>query len=275
MLRVTNNVYAETGYRGCNVGFVVTSEGVVMIESPMVPEDSIKWRDEMVKYGPVRYLINTEPHGDHFSGNCFFGGTVIGHEGTREAILASSLEQFKNMLKQMAPGAAPLDEHFYFRPPTITLSQRLTLHLGNHTVKLINMPGHTPYQVAVYLPEERVVFTSDNVVHGHIPFMHQALPFAWLDALKQLEQLDAEVFIPGHGSVCSRSYIAEMSANIQTWIDEVTKAINEGLSLEQAQDRILQLERFKLGVGEERMVGVQRNNIAHLYEALSSTKKTI
>lgn len=272
MQKITKNVYVETDYRGSNVGFIVTSEGIVMIESPMIPEDAIKWRDEIAKYGEVRYLINTEPHGDHFGGNCFFGGTVIGHEGTREEILRpSALEMFQNMLKQMAPDAAPLDEHFYFRPPTITLSQRLTLYLGDHTFKLINMPGHTPFQVAVYIPEERVVFTSDNVIQGHMPFMFQSLPLDWLDSLKQLEQLDAEVIVPGHGNVCSRSYLAEMSANIQAWVDAVTQAINEGLSLEQAQDKISQLEHFKLEAGEQLMVQTQQTNIARIYEVLKGS----
>jgi len=275
MQKIGKNVYVETAYRGANCGFCVTGEGIVMVESPMVPEDALKWRDVIARYGQVRYLINTEPHGDHFSGNSFFGGTVIGHEGTREAILASSVAQFKNMVKQVAPDAPPLDEQFSFRPPTITLSQRLTLHLGDHTVRLINMPGHTPYQVAVYLPEEKVVFTSDNVVNGHMPFMHQSLPFAWLEALTQLEQLDAEVYVPGHGEPCRRGYLAEMKAIVQGWIDAVTQAINGGLSLEQAQDRMLRMERFKPEAGSEGPMAarVPRDNIAHLYEVLGGAKK--
>jgi cyclase len=103
MQRITNNVYAETGFRGCNPGFVVTTEGVVMIDTPQMPADAIKWREEVAKHGRVRYLINTEPHGDHFTGNFFFEGTVVAHEGTRQAILAASVEQLKERFKQMEP----------------------------------------------------------------------------------------------------------------------------------------------------------------------------
>ena len=60
-----------------------------------MPTDAVKWRDEINKHGEVRYLINTEPHGDHTTGNCFFGGTVVAHEGTREAVLADSAEELK------------------------------------------------------------------------------------------------------------------------------------------------------------------------------------
>ncbi len=267
--KISDNVYAETGFRGCNPGFVVTKEGVVMIDTPQMPADAIKWRDEISKHGAVRYLINTEPHGDHFTGNYFFEGTVIAHEGVKEAILAASVEQLKERLKQTAPQSLPLIEGYSYRPPTITLSQRLTLYLGDHTFQLIHVPGHTPFQVAVYIPEERVVFTSDNVFSKVQAWLQQALPYEWLDSLKRIQELEADVLVPGHGSICDRSYIPEMSAFIQAWIDAVAKAINQGMSLEEAQDKISFIDRYPMEAGSEPMAQqVQHMNVARLYEVL-------
>ena len=99
MKQLTANVYVETGFQGANCTFVTTEEGIVMIETPQMPVEAVKWRDEIAKHGTVRYIINTEPHGDHFSGNCFFEGIIIGQEGVRQAILASNAEQFKERLK--------------------------------------------------------------------------------------------------------------------------------------------------------------------------------
>lgn len=270
MEKITDNVYAETGFRGCNPGFVVTGEGVVMIDTPMIPADAIGWRDEIAKHGPVRYLVNTEPHGDHFTGNCFFEGTVVAHEGTREAILAASPQQLKEHLKQTAPDSLPLLEGFSYRPPTVTFSQRLTLYLGSHSFQLINLPGHTPYQVAVYIPEERVVFTSDNVFCRVQAWLHQALPYDWLDSLRRIQELEADVLVPGHGSLCDRTYIPEMSAFIQAWIDAVTVAIDKGMSVGEAQDKVSLLDRHPMEVGTESMAReVQRMNVARLYEVLN------
>ena len=269
MQKITDNVYAETGFRGCNPGFVVTREGVVMIDTPQIPTDAVKWRDEIAKHGPVRYLINTEPHGDHISGNYFFEGTVVAHEGTREAILAASVEQLKERLKQTAPDSLSLMEGFSYRPPTITLSQRLTLYLGDHTFQLIHVPGHTPYQVAVCIPEERVVFTSDNVFGKVQAWLHQALPYEWLDSLQRIQELEADVLVPGHGSICDRSFLPEMSAFIQAWIDAVTAAIDQGMSLEEAQDKVSLLDRYPMETGSEPMAQmVQRMNVERLYEVL-------
>ncbi|MFC2006988.1 MBL fold metallo-hydrolase [Chloroflexota bacterium] len=270
MQKIADNVYTETGFRGCNPGFVVTTEGVVMIDSPEMPADAIKWREEIAKHGPVLYLINTEPHGDHFSGNGFFDGTVVAHEGTREAVLASSVNEITERLKLTAPDSLPLPEGFCIRPPTITLSERMTIYLGEHTFQLINHPGHTPYQVAVFIPEERVVFTSDNIFHKVQPFLRHALPNDWIESLKRLQELEADVLVPGHGSICDKSYLPEMSAFIQDWIDAVAKAIDQGLSLEEAQEKISLLDRYPMERGAEALAEeVQRMNVARLYEVFT------
>lgn len=268
MEKIAGNTYVEIAARGCNHSFVATGEGVVMIDTPMFPDDAAKWRIHIAKFGQVRYLVNTEPHIDHVSGNFFFEGTGIAHEGTRKAILTSSKEQYTEMVKRMDP-QSPVPDNFKYRAPTITFSQRLTFYLGDHTFELISMPGHSPSQLAVYVPEEKVVFTSDNVTNGVPPFMHQASPYEWLNSLKEMQKLDAEKLVPGHGPVCGPGHLAEMSEIIQGAIDAVTSAIKAGMTLPEAQERVSLFPRFPLN---ERMVQVQRMSIARLYEVLQQKR---
>ena len=271
MEKISDNVYAETSFQGCNPGFVVTREGVVMIDTPQMPADAIGWRDEIAKHGTVRYLINTEPHGDHFTGNYFFEGTVVAHEGTRQAIIASAanVEQARERFTQATPELSSALEGFTYRIPTITLSQELTIYIGDHTFKLINMPGHTPYQVAVFIPEERVVFTSDNIFYRVQTFLQQAVPHEWLESLQKLQELEVDVMVPGHGGVCDRSYIPEMRSLIQAWIDAVTKAIEQGLTVEEAQDKLTGIDRYTVEGGVEAMSKMlPRINVARLYQVL-------
>ena len=263
MQQITDNVYVETGFNGCNVTFVVTGEGVVMVDSPMVPGEAAKWRDTIAGHGQLRYLINSEPHIDHFAGNCFFNTTGVAHEGAREVIQEATMEQLKGMLQMMAPDSLPLPDDFSFRPPVITFSKQLNLYLGEHTFRLINLPGHSPFQVAVYVPEERVIVTSDNVVNGTPPFMHQALPYEWLESLKQMQQLEADWLIPGHGDVCDPGYLPKMMNTVQTWMDAVLEAIDKGMNLEEAQEKISIIDHK-----DERGMQIQRMNVGHLYEVL-------
>src|SRR5215510_9705462 len=94
MQQLSSNVYAETGIRGCNHGFVTTSDGIVMIDSPHKPSDALKLKAEIARRGgKLRYIINTEPHGDHWTGNAFFDVPVIAHEGVRARILETDMEK--------------------------------------------------------------------------------------------------------------------------------------------------------------------------------------
>ncbi len=122
MQKITKNVYVENKISVCNSSCVVTREGVVVIDTPMVPANARKHAAEISKFGKIRYVINTEPHGDHISGNFFFGGTVVGHEGTRQAILESKVDDLKMMLEKLAPDAMAVLKDFQFRPSTVTFS---------------------------------------------------------------------------------------------------------------------------------------------------------
>jgi len=269
MQKVSENVFVETGFHSCNAGFVVTGSGVVMIDSPQQPAEALKWREIIARHGPVKYLINTEPHPDHTTGNAFFDGSVIAHTGIRETMLKSSPQTVKDMVARVSPGDSPLVENYQFKLPEITFDDRLDLHLGGHTFHLINMPGHTRFQTAVFIPEERGVFTSDNIFGRVQAWLQEALPDEWLASLKKLAELDADVLVPGHGSLCTRDYIPEMAAFIQDWVEAVKGALGRGLSLEQAQHTISFIDRYPLEPGSEAMGQlIQMVNVARLYQVL-------
>lgn len=267
MQQITANVFVETEYGGANVGFVSTSEGVVMIDTPNQPKDIIKWRDEINRRGEVRYIINTEYHRDHFTGNYFFPGTVIAHEKTREAI---KLLPLQSVVERMLVGPDEVDfiAKYQVKAAGITFSEKLSIYLGHHTFDLIATPGHTDGQIAVFIPEERVVFTGDNVFHKVQVWIHEGNPFRWLESLQKLAELDAKVIVPGHGELCDKSYIPEIYSFIQEWIDAVKKAKQRGLSKEEAMDSISFLDRYPMHSASSG-IELQRRNVSRIYELLA------
>ena len=136
---------------------------------------------------------------------------------------------------------------------------------------MIHLPGHTASEIAVYIPEERLVFTSDNVFYKIQTWFHEADPEAWLESLRRLGELDVDVIVPGHGEVCDKGYLGEQAAFIEDWIAAVRDAIKRGLSKEQAQAEISFLDRYPMGQGME-AVGpiVQQMNVARLYDLLTA-----
>ena len=272
MQQVTPNVYAETGFRGCNCGFVVTKEGVVMIDTPMMPTEAVKWREEMARRGELRYLINTEPHGDHITGNYFFSTTVVSHQGTKDVFVASlgSAEQVRERVKAMDPAGVSLAENYQLRPPTITFNERLTLYVGDHTFELIHLVGHTPSEICVYIPQERVVFSGDNVTTVP-PYLREARPIAWVESLRRLEALEVDWIVPGHGVVSGKSAIRDLITFFEEGIEAVRKAIAQGMSKEEVVEKLNVMARFPLGPqGQEIDVDRRRTGIERIYEELGA-----
>jgi glyoxylase-like metal-dependent hydrolase (beta-lactamase superfamily II) len=266
MEKVTDNVYTLLNLRGCNSSFVVTTEGTVIIDTPMVPDDARKWREEVEQFGDVRYVINNEPHNDHVAGNCWMGGMLVAHESTREAIKHNRQESLEGQMRWMAPDALPLDKDFHYRLPDITFSQDLRIYLGKHTIHIIPVPGHTPSQTAVFVPEEGIIFASDNVTMG-MPIMIDALPEEWLKSLKKLKALDIDIIVPGHGPVCDKAALDVTYDNVEYITSELEKAINKGWRLNEIQERVTFAERFPLMPGDP-MKMMRHESIAHMYEVL-------
>jgi cyclase len=266
MIQVTKNVFAETGYRGCNPGFVVTSEGVVMIDTPQIPQDALAYREIILKHGKPLYLINTEPHGDHYTGNFFFDALCVAHQGTRESILKADLKALKERIKLLDPGFEPQISAYQIKAPTITFQQSMRLYVGNHTFELIHLPGHTASETAVFIPEERTVFTGDNLFFQVQTFFQEAWPKEWLDSLQILKALEADHYIPGHGEVCTKDYLDEQADFIRDWIAAVKDAFNKGWSLEESQKQISFLDRYPMGAGMEAFgKDLQKMNVTRLY----------
>ena len=241
MRRVSENVYAEIYFWGCNPGFLVTDEGVVMIDTPQQPIDAVRWRERLLEYGPARYLINTEPHIDHIAGNAYFPGVeVIGQAGMQaryaQAVPQMTSEQRLETMKQSDPDSVWLFNHPSYppNPPARTFTDELTLRLGRHTIQCLHLPGHTAPQTGVYLPEEGVLFTGDNIFHKCKTFIQEADPWEWLAALKRIEEIDAAVIVPGHGEPCASGYLKEQAEIIEAWIGAVEDFVRRGLSEEEA-----------------------------------------
>ncbi len=224
----------ETGIFACNLGLVTTNEGNVLIDTPHLVTDAVRWRDEVMKKGEVSYLINTEEHPDHTETSHFFPGTLITHQKTRETLAEVGTETVMKRMAHSDPEGMPLMEGFRLRLADVTFTEGLDLFLGGLTVRLFSLPGHSSGGIGVYIPEERVLFTTDIIFHRRKSWLHEADPEKWLQSLKRIGELDVDVIVPGHGELCDKDYIAEQAGIVQGWIDAVKSAIEKGLSPEQA-----------------------------------------
>ena len=271
MQQVSSNVFVETQVRGCNHGFVTTSDGIVMIDSPHKPSDALKLKAELEERGKLRYIINTEPHGDHWTGNAYFDAPVIAHEGVRTRILNTNMQEHVARIGAFGPEEPKLLEGYTPNAPIITFKNGMTLHVGDHTFQMIHMPGHTLYQAAVLIKEEGVVFTSDNIFHKVQTWLHEANPDLWLVALESLRSLDEEIFVPGHGAMCDKGYLDEQGSFILEWKEYVKSSIDSGMTRDEAVASLTKFtDRYPMDVDQEGMAPmVMRISASNLYDYLT------
>jgi cyclase len=268
MQQLTQNVFVETGLKGANHGIVTTSDGLVLIDTPHKPSDAVRLRAEIEKRGKLRFIINTEPHSDHWTGNAFFAVPVIAHRGVRTRILETDAATHVARVASFGPEEPALLENYRANAPALTFESGMKLHVGNHTFRMVHMPGHTPFQAAVIVEEEGVTFTSDNVFCKVQTWIQEGNPDHWLKSLEELRALREDKFVPGHGPVCDKRYLDEQGAFILEWVDYVRAAVNRGMSKDKCVARLTAFtERYPMDVEQEGMAPrVMQLNVANLYD---------
>jgi cyclase len=281
MEQLTPNVFTETGLRGCNPSFVTTSDGVVVIDTPQLPTRAVAMRELAESHGPIRYVINTEHHVDHIFGNYYFkgAGTVVHHQGVYDNFMLASpdLDPFAYAAEAIptddpqGQGIFP-DRDEYYRDPnkaTVVFTGDLTLRVGGHTFELLHTPGHTPGQVAVHVPEERVVFTGDTVFSECQTWLMTSDVRQWLTSLARVAGLDVDHLVPGHGPVTTTRYLATQRAVLIEWVNAVAEAIAKGWSREETVERVNFAARYPVDIGQGYMMShIQTQNAASLYNKL-------
>jgi cyclase len=283
MQRVTDNVCTDTTLRGCNPSYVMTSDGVVVIDTPQLPTRAVAMRQAAELHGPIRYLVNTEHHVDHIFGNYYFkgAGTVVNHQGLFERFMVPTpdLDPFEYAHEALPTddpeGEAifPTRDEYYADPNKgrIVFTGDLTLHVGEHTFRLLHTPGHTPGQLAVHVPEERVVFTGDTIFNECQTWLMTSNVEQWLVALDRIKALDVDHMVPGHGPVTTLAYLDTQRSVLLEWKAAVAAAIARGWTRDETIARVNFAERYPVDIGQGYMMEhIQTLNAASLYDKLTS-----
>lgn len=285
MQRVTDNVYTTTKLRGCNPSFVVTGDGVVVVDTPQLPTKAVAMREMAEGFGEIRYLVNTEHHVDHIFGNYFFkgAGQVIHHKGVYDnfMVVTPDLDPYAYALEAVPsddPDGEAIfpDRDEYYADPNkgdIVFTGDVTLHVGGHTIELLHTPGHTPGQLAVHVPEERVVFTGDTIFHECQTWLMTSDVDQWVAALDRIGQLDVDYVVPGHGEVTDKSYLDVQRAMLLEWVSAVSDAVDQGWTREETIERVNFADRYPVDIGQGYMMDhIQTLNAASLYDKLTAPR---
>jgi cyclase len=277
---IADGVYAaiaKPAYKvNCNAAIILLGDSVLVVDTHSKPSAARALIEQIKKITdkPVRYVVNTHFHWDHYQGNQAYpsswpaGVEIISSEATRANIEQRGIPRVKHEIVTMpaeidklkadleeATDTKQKDElqrnlqqaEAYFAElksmqvtlPTLTFDRSLILHRKTRTVEIFWLGNaHTNGDIWVYLRKEKVLVTGD-ALHGWTPFMGDSYPYDWIQTLDAAEKLDFDQVLGGHGDVMQGKQKFELwKQYFRDLLDETAQSYSAGASLEDAQKQV-------------------------------------
>ncbi|MGN2624278.1 quinoprotein relay system zinc metallohydrolase 1 [Stutzerimonas balearica] len=222
----TENFEKSNGANIVNTAFIVTAEGVVVIDTGPSRRYGEEMREAIARVTdkPVVKVLLTHHHPDHVLGNQAFADVPIAAlEGTTELLREQGDAMAENMYRMVGD---------WMRGTEVVLpSETLTpgeLQVGDHRLQLLALRGHTGADLAVF--DE----TTGVLLAGDIVFYQRALTTpnspgldVWLADLNTLQALPFKLLVPGHGPVSDNAQPFEQMRDYLGWLDELMRTSAE------------------------------------------------
>lgn len=208
--------------------FYVTPAGILVTDP--INSGAAQWLKAEIKKRfnqPIRYLVYSHDHQDHSSGGEVFAdtATVVGHELTRAAMLGE---------KRPTPA------------PTVTFSDKMTLHLGGREINLIYVgKGHSDNSIVMHFPRERAVFAVDFVSAGRLPFKTLSDSYIpdLVEQIRMVENMDFDILAPGHGKLGTRKDAREHRQYVEELYNAILAGARSGQTVDQMKQSI-KMEKY-------------------------------
>jgi cyclase len=281
--KVADGVYAAVAaprYKvNSNAAVILTNDGVVVVDSHSKPSAAqALYRDiQGITKQPIRKVINTHFHWDHWQGNQVYAAQaphleIITSENTKENMtkpdagvgglsyiekqlvnVPKEIEQLKNDIQQanspeqkarleanLQQAEAYLEELKHLKPtlPTRTVTSSVTLNEQGREIQVLLLGrAHTSGDVFIYMPREKVVATGDALIDW-MPFLNDGYPEEWVQTLTALETYDFTHIIPGHGEVVPKAHLVFFRGYLTDLIAAVKQAAADRASLDEMKKAI-------------------------------------
>jgi cyclase len=268
----------------CNGGFIFGKDGALLIEGFASPAGAAFQTEAlaMVSQAQVRAALDTHYHFDHSFGNAYYGANgfplwahakvtplmVERYANLQGKAKSAMLDPLNKKVEQAANDSEKQRAEGNLRAATLlfqsvdrtvlTLPNRpiqpaempLKVDLGGLEAVIETYPGHTPGDIIVRVPTQKIVFTGDLLFNGSYPATFDADMLAYRATAAKFAAFDKDtLFVPGHGQVCGQEGVALERAVFDDLAEHAQKMAKTGVSVEEAQKRYTVPEKFsKLGM---------------------------
>ncbi len=235
--------------------FITTPKGVIVTDP--ISSDAAIWLKAKIKTltdQPVRYVIYSHHHDDHITGGSVFADQAcfVSQAAAREKIL------------QAADPNTPV--------PDLTFTDRMSIDLGGKHVELIYTgKNHSDNSLVVLLPQNKLLFAVDFIPVETVAYrtMQSDYPDDWIESLKQVEQLDFETLVPGHGKIGKKEHVRQFRGYLEDLRAAVEEQVRKGATVEEAK-KAVRLPKYEQW---QRYADWFPENVEGMYRYLSQQRK--
>lgn len=245
--------YENYGHNN-NLSFIVTGDGVVVVNGGAAYNLAKALHEEIkiVTDQPVKFVINENGQGHAMLGNSYWseqGVPILAHEDAAHEIEAKgydSLARHEAILKERAENTTVVK-------PTETFSDSKSIEMGEFRIEVLNLgPAHSPGDISVWLPDEKLVIAGDMAFHERmLPIFEETDTAGWLETWDNaFEKLGAVYVIPGHGHPTNMAQVRRYTKDYLTHLrQKIRDHIDEGGELDKAyyvdQEAFRHLDTFE------------------------------
>ena len=231
-------------WQGGDSLLLVGDDGVLLVDTSVAQMGAkIKAAIARVSTKPIKLVINTHAHADHFGANELMaqsGAVIIGHDALRERMAKGQyLAAFNQTIPPSPPAALP----------TVTYADAMTIHFDGETVELVHVPGaHTDNDTLVRFKRANVIHASGTIGgNGGYPFFDMSSGGSLAGTISAEEKMlslsdDKTRIVADEGDPAStadlkasRDALVMIKARVQKLIDE-GKSEAEAIAAKPTQD---------------------------------------
>ncbi len=279
--KIADDVYLFTttpygvGLSGNSI-VILSGDGVFVFDTNGLPQTAETILKEIRKLSekPVRYVVNSHWHWDHWAGNQVYreefpAVKIITHEKTLEQMLQVEprwndqglkvglpgyLKELEQQLEKAKTDKKPEAEikereelvnaarNFLAQKtslkktyPDVTFSSFMTIQPGGREIQIRHARAITVGDTYVYLPKEKILITGDALLSPYPYAIGGAYPADWLKTLEEFEALKPAIIIPGHGEPQTLDFLQQNIRLFRTILQGVKESRTSGSTVDQTK----------------------------------------
>ncbi len=220
---VGEGLWAFTAEGDPNSGVIIGDDAVMVVEAQATPRLAGKVIEKVreVTDKPITHVVLTHYHAVRVLGaSAFDAQQVIMSEKARAMVAERGQEDWDSEFARFPRLFEGHESIPGLTWPTTTFNDRMSVYLGERRIDLMHLGrAHTAGDIAVYVPDQNVMFTGDIVEYHSACYCGDGHFHDWPGTLENIRSFHLDAIAPGRGdALMGREKVNEAIDNTKDFV---------------------------------------------------------